>query len=364
MSDIEKMGTHEKTYGGSAYGCYTIVSVQGASHVKNQQPCQDAFHCSEQKEPSDPVIIAIADGHGDQRHDMSHYGAKLATETAVRVLEDLYKELKTSKTYLFRSFRDDFLKEVLKQWKKEVLVHAAEHDIKGEEPSHVYRRYGTTLLVALLCEDEALIGQIGDGDILLIDGDNRLITPIAKDDLIGNATYSLCSAEASHFWNAVRIPNPVNNQFLMMSTDGLSNCFADDDNFHKFALSLAEYVSSHDDASIGDTLAALLFDYSSKGSGDDITLALFKFKNSPFLSGQKEEQPSTMERNRSTSALPTDEKQNGASSSANIDDPLHIGPSLEQKYRKIGKHIYKSVTSTDQKGQGPRYNIRFKDELQ
>lgn len=365
MHDAEKIETHEKKSGDSAYGRYTILSVRGASHVRNHQPCQDAFDCLETNENSNQLIIAIADGHGDKRHDMSHHGAKFATKIAVRILNDLYNDLKQSKTHLFRSFRDDFLKEVVKQWKKEVFAHAEKNGLDTEEPSKVYTRYGTTLLVALVGEDEALVGQIGDGDILIIDETNRPIIPINKgDDLIGNSTHSLCSTEANHFWNTARIPNPLNNKFFMMSTDGLSNCFADDENFHKFALSLAEYVSSHNTVSIDDTLATLLFDYSNKGSGDDITLALLKFKNRHVPKEERTSESDELKRNQPTIVLPTDERHDEASLPTNIYHPLYIGPSLEVKYQKIGKNIYKPIPSPIQKWQGPRYNIRAKDELQ
>ncbi|MGG3007313.1 PP2C family serine/threonine-protein phosphatase [Geobacillus stearothermophilus] len=371
MSDIG--GTHQKIYNHSAYGCYTIVSVQGASHVKNQQPCQDAFACLEDSETGGPLIIAIADGHGDKRHDMSHYGAKLATHIAVHVLKDLYEQLKQSRTYLFRSFRDDFLKEVVKQWKKEVLAHASAHDIDGTDPSKVYTRYGTTLLVALVCEEEALVGQIGDGDILVIDGKNRPIPSLDKgDDLVGNATYSLCSPEANRFWNAARIPRPLGNKFLMMSTDGLSNCFEDDDNFYKFASSLAEYVDRHTFSSASDAFPSLLFTYSSRGSGDDITLALLKFKNisTPHMrpDTQEETRPSdTMEEKEPAAVLEADEerdKSRSLESGKSESCTYRLGPLSKETYRKAGGSIYKPVSLNNDKLQGPIINIRPKDELQ
>jgi serine/threonine protein phosphatase PrpC len=368
MSDTRKVGEQQREHGCSPYGYYTIVRVQGASHLKNNQPCQDAFTYLADSQNNDPLIVAIADGHGDKRYDMSQYGSKIATEVAVNILKQLYEQLRGSKTYLFRSFRDHFLKEVIKEWRKAVLQHADKNGLSIEEPSEVYTRYGTTLLVALISQDEALIGQIGDGDIVIVDGQDKLIVPFhQEEDLIGNATYSLCSTEANRFWKITRIDNPMENKFMMMSTDGLSNCFEDDVNFHKFVYSLMKHVERYNISFI-ETLPELLFEYSQKGSGDDITLALLEFKKPDSQSIPK---ANTVDVKKETTNS-SNEEISQASQVLQIDSEyngykhLTVKPLLNEKYRRVGKHLYKPEQSykDECEEQFPKINIRFKKELQ
>lgn len=281
MRDIKKMIEQENISGHSSYGYYHMVRVQGASHVKHDQPCQDAFAYLKGEKADDPFIVAVADGHGDKRYDMSRYGSKLATEVAVRTLKELYEQQKGSKTYLFRSFRDNYAKDLIREWRKSVLHHAEENGLEIAGPSEVYTRYGTTLLVALVSKDEILLGQLGDGDMLIIDDRNKPVVPFPQEEeLVGNATYSLTSTEANRFWKAARMDYPNEQAWLMLSTDGLANCFEDDENFHRFVGSLFKYVRASRPSLMGDQLPPILFDYSEKGSGDDITVSLLELKGS------------------------------------------------------------------------------------
>jgi serine/threonine protein phosphatase PrpC len=281
VSEYQKSFKKESVRGSLPYGYYHITRVQGASHLKHNKPCQDAFAFLNCEKDDEPFILSIADGHGDQKYDMSEYGSKLATETAVKILKELYEKLKHSKTALFRSFRDDFPKDLIREWRKCVLQHAQENGLKTDHSTKVYTRYGTTLLVALVSKDEILFGQIGDGDLLVINHNGEYIVPLLEEEeLIGNETYSLTSTEAHLFWKASRMDYPEGQTWLMLSTDGLSNCFEDDVNFHRFANSLFNYINESSFSLIEDQLPSVLFDYSDKGSGDDITAAVLQLKSS------------------------------------------------------------------------------------
>ncbi|ULT56762.1 protein phosphatase 2C domain-containing protein [Neobacillus drentensis] len=274
MDDTMKCKDQMSKSGRTVFGYYTISSVQGASHVKDHTPCQDAYAFLNDGGCDHPFIMAIADGHGDKRYDMSQYGSELASKVAVKLLRRFYEELKDSHTLLFRSFRDDFPKHLIREWREEVLNHATDYGVDIEKPSEVFTRYGTTLLVALVTKEEILIGQLGDGDAVLVDGQGNCTTPFLQDDsLLGSATYSLSSTEASRFWKAARMDYPTQTQFLALSTDGLSNCFEDDDNFHKFMNSLYLNLKKSGPISEYEGLSNILFHYSQRGSGDDITLA-------------------------------------------------------------------------------------------
>ncbi|WP_144555448.1 PP2C family serine/threonine-protein phosphatase [Bacillus sp. X1(2014)] len=267
--------------GKSNYGYYNITCVRGASHVKHNIPCQDAYDFFNDGGSDHPFILAIADGHGDKRYDMSQYGSELASTVAVELIREFYEELKDSNTLLFRTFRDDFPKQVIREWRKKVLNHANDYGLDTKNRSEVYTRYGTTLLVALVTKDEILFGQLGDGDVVLVDGQGNCTIPFQQeDDLLGSATYSLSSTEANRFWKAARMDFPAQTQFLALSTDGLSNCFEDERNFHQFMSSLYSALKESGNVSEYNRLSDILFDYSMRGSGDDITLAAIELQGS------------------------------------------------------------------------------------
>ena len=83
------------------------------------------------------------------------------------------------------------------------------------------RPYGSTLLFAFACPSYLLMGQIGDGDILLVDSDRSVTRPIASDpNNFAEETASLCQNEA---WAAIRLlttPAPPAEALLLLSTDG------------------------------------------------------------------------------------------------------------------------------------------------
>ncbi|PEQ95195.1 hypothetical protein CN481_04880 [Bacillus sp. AFS006103] len=281
MNDTIHYKNQMSTSGRTVYGHYNIASVQGASHVKHTVPCQDAYAFLNDGGSDLPFVMAVADGHGDKRYDMSQYGSELAAKVAVKLVRRVYEQLKESSTLLFRTFRDDFPKHVIREWRDEVLKHAIEYGLDTENQSEIYTRYGTTLLVALVTKDEILFGQLGDGDVVLVEENGGCTRPFQPDnDLLGSATYSLSSTEASRFWRAARMDYPTQTQFLALCTDGLSNCFEDEHNFQQFMSSLYTVLKESGPISEYYSLANILFDYSMRGSGDDMTLATIELQGS------------------------------------------------------------------------------------
>ena len=75
---------------GWAFGC----SRTGASHVRKDRPCEDAFAIWSGSAGAVPCIaLAVADGHGDPRHDRSRTGSALAVLSAVDELSGISPEL-------------------------------------------------------------------------------------------------------------------------------------------------------------------------------------------------------------------------------------------------------------------------------
>src|SRR5208282_1161578 len=73
---------------GWAFGC----SRTGASHVQAHKPCEDAYALWSGSAGAEPCIaFAVADGHGDPRHDLSRTGAALAVDAAISELVTFHR---------------------------------------------------------------------------------------------------------------------------------------------------------------------------------------------------------------------------------------------------------------------------------
>jgi serine/threonine protein phosphatase PrpC len=68
-------------------------SVQGSTHLRAQKANQDAIAWYPDEGHGLPRIVAVADGHGSEKHFRSHIGAGLATRTAIDVLREFAEHL-------------------------------------------------------------------------------------------------------------------------------------------------------------------------------------------------------------------------------------------------------------------------------
>ena len=257
------------------------IRRQGAYHRRENLPCQDAFALwTGVVENNRIYIMAVADGLGSSGYDLSHYGAALATEAAVDELRSLYHEFSSSKNELFKNLQSNFPNGVLKRWKGKIA-----RDIKKREPlihetTDFLKRYGTTLLISMITPEGIFLGQLGDGDILILQTNGKVEKPIpGSTELIANETHSLTSPDSPRLWRieTYSIDSPA---LIMISTDGLSNSFESDEEFHKFARSFYHHMIEHGihkgmERSLEQLqLPQWIDNASEKGSGDDITLGV------------------------------------------------------------------------------------------
>jgi len=262
---------------GWACGC----TRRGTSHARDGRPCQDAHAIWSSSFMGEPVLVAaVADGHGGGRHDLSHCGAALAVHAAVsEVIASLPVPAgETAWRTVSGSGGGEFQDRVTGRWKDSVISDAGRRpglSPDGEGGQELLSRYGTTLLIALVDGSECWVGQIGDGDILLVRPGGNVEAPLPKDEtLLGTVTYSLSSRDSPGLWRTARFPIGEGG-LLLMATDGLSDSFEDPESgFRVFARSLSERVAGFGIERIGSALPGWLDGYSRDGSGDDMTLVL------------------------------------------------------------------------------------------
>jgi hypothetical protein len=139
---------------------YAAASCLGTSHERLGTPCQDANACEVLLSPTgESILVAVvADGAGSAAR--SGDGAKLACALIVDEVRTLC-ELGGSITDLSREMICDWLV----RFQSEIGIRAAAESL-------VPRDFACTLLVMIIGYDYAVFSQIGDGAMVVSDGDD------------------------------------------------------------------------------------------------------------------------------------------------------------------------------------------------
>ncbi len=138
----------------------------------------------------------------------------------------------------------------------------------------IITRYGTTLIAALVGHGSILVGQVGDGDILLVRPDGSIEFPLPRDPVpAGNETHSISSPDAHLLWRTATLDRGEGG-ILLAATDGISDSFngADSEEFSVFVHSLVDRIRTYGMEAVAAAMAGWLDRYSSVASGDDMTL--------------------------------------------------------------------------------------------
>jgi hypothetical protein len=260
------------------------ASIQGAAHKRKNKPNQDAITWQQNVPGELPVIMAVADGHGSSKSFRSQKGSDFAVKVAINTLNDFLSNIDclSNVTSIKRLAEDKLSREIVDRWLK-IVNHDLNNNPFTEEEKALLGdnnavAYGTTLLAALVTNAFILFLQLGDGDILIVSEDDNVSRAIPKDpNLIANETTSLCSPEA---WRDVRfVFLSVNNfpKMIMLSTDGYSNSFNDDQDFFKVAFDLKKLLEENPLEFLSSNIDLWLNETSEKGSGDDVTTGIISF---------------------------------------------------------------------------------------
>jgi serine/threonine protein phosphatase PrpC len=247
------------------------ASVRGVRHLRRGQPNQDAVTWSRAGDtPDQPVVVAVADGHGSAPHPRSGEGARTAVEIAVALLGDWLRTAPVT---------DDgaaLPQRIVAAWRRSVEQHLTEHPVTGRPvlaEGDIHGLYGTTLLAAGACRGTVFCLQIGDGDILALTADGTLFKPLADSlDCVENLTDSLCQEDAADRFRLARIDGNV--ELLLLATDGYGNSYENDADFEEIGPDYRALLHRVGVERAAAGLPGWLADVTRTGSGDDITLGL------------------------------------------------------------------------------------------
>lgn len=245
---------------------FAVERVIGASHTRSGKPCQDEAGVWA---VGDSVAVAVADGHGTSRH--AEVGARLAVQVALAALIRFAEDLgdRSGRLAEVQKFAEHPLRvQLVREWAARVRSKA------GDEAAPLVD-YGSTLLFALATPQFLLIGQLGDGDFLLVSDDRSVQAPLPADPAaFADETPSLCLPEAWHSLSVRALPVPTREALLVLSTDGYSKSYATDEVFRQIGPDYLDLVRSDGMNGLAPHLRGFLEEVTSRGSGDDIAIAL------------------------------------------------------------------------------------------
>jgi hypothetical protein len=185
------------------------ASVRGTSHHRSGMPCQDAHEARIVGEgPDGPVLVlACADGAGTA--ELGEDGARIACARMVELATELVVE-----GHGVRQLDDG----MLPFWIDEAAGTIA---IQAEAAERRPRDYACTLLVAVVDDYGAAFAQVGDGAIVVSDGQSYAPVFWPQSGEYANTTFFITDPPARRsVCTEVRIPGP---EEVALFTDGLQS---------------------------------------------------------------------------------------------------------------------------------------------
>lgn len=213
--------------------------------------------------------MALADGHGSCSH--SDIGAELAVQVAVEALWQFGASMRSAALALDTlqtCAQEQLAPYIVRAWTERTSERA--HEV--EQP---LAAFGSTLLFALATPEYLLLGQLGDGDMLLVDREQGVKRPLGNSrNMVGEETSSLCQDEAWRELSLCVLPAPSSESLLLLSTDGYSKSYETDAIFQKIGPDYLNMIGSVGIAAVNRELPRFLETVTNQGSGDDVTLGL------------------------------------------------------------------------------------------
>ena len=261
-------------------------SVTGVMHRRLGRPNQDALLLPA-ADAELPLLLAVADGHGNSLSFRSDRGARLAVATAQAICHWSLATADPTNLAAFQCWTVEQLPRYLvSHWRQQVEQDFATYPFSlaeqrvransGYDFAYPYLAYGATLLAVMVTASFILYVQLGDGDILTISDDGQVRRPLPQDvRLFDHMTTSLCTEEA---WDCVRVAfqrlDEAPPALILAATDGCANSYQDDTGFLQLGSELLSIFRAEGPGRVEQQLTGWLDHTSRAGSGDDITVGL------------------------------------------------------------------------------------------
>jgi hypothetical protein len=277
------------------------ATVKGRTHIHSGRPNQDSLRWL--NEPSNQVkILSIADGHGSVNHFRSNIGSQVATKVSVKVFSNLFRRIDWTHMNISQIrdiIRYSIPRYIVRMWNEMVTSHLIKNPVShnelkkefGECCEEIFNMistnpriiYGSTSITTVVTNSFIFCFQIGDGDIVIVDRERKLVRPFAYDNQLGDIagvspmdeTNSLCM---NNSWNnydvKVYSTDELQPRLILVSTDGFCYSFRNLKGFLDIGTDYVDILDNRGPLYLKKRLTQILRKTSDRGSGDDITLGL------------------------------------------------------------------------------------------
>lgn len=260
------------------------ISVQGASHIKNNKECQDASVSYSDETCS---IIIVCDGHGGDDYVRSAVGSSLATKVTEKNVKNFIKTISAED---MRKDHKKLLKNleasIINDWNEAVYAYNGQNPFTEEELSIVSEKakkkyiidgdiesaYGTTVIAVAVTNEYWFGIHIGDGKCVAINPEGKFSQPIPWDEkCFMNVTTSICDSTAlDNFRDFYSEKLPI---AVFIGSDGIDDSFTNNEQLNHLYKTVLYSFASNSFENAYEDFKDYLPRLSLKGSGDDMSVA-------------------------------------------------------------------------------------------
>lgn len=192
-------------------------SVVGYKNIKKGSKSQDYI---DYKILDDGVICAVADGHSTDFFTYSDEGAKLACKSAISIFERLAKKLIED---IKKELQEDIVQnQIYDMWMN--LVNEHYRSIKPMVFNTQYLKYSTTLVCTLITDEFRLYLKIGDGSIVVKNGnDYKNVLESKNKEVVDSLGRERAYKNFIYYIEKNNEDNKLDN--IILFTDGYENSF-------------------------------------------------------------------------------------------------------------------------------------------
>ena len=224
--------------------------------------------------------MAVADGHGGTRYWRSDVGSRLACLVAREAVEAALPSTPLSSQKLWgEQLQHALPAAICERWLNAVQTDW-QHQSEASTQPFSAMTYGCTLGLVLMAPDWWGCTGVGDWDLVGVDANRKAVLLSQEEEHGGGAeaTASLCQQQAAALFSARgqlhSLTSTSSLQALVLSTDGVRKSCATDADF----LSLcSQVVALQQKAELEEGLKHI----TAAGSGDDVSLAIGRRRNTP-----------------------------------------------------------------------------------
>jgi protein phosphatase 2C-like protein len=258
------------------------ATVPGAVHLRAGRPNQDSVRWLPPGGEGDRVVMAVSDGHGSSTSPRSGLGSAFAVAIATDVLWQLPDPVSAASIAAA-------VTTIATRWTWQVKDHLDRNPLTASELGRLSCRrddgpgapevitperptvvYGATLLFAVVSSRELALGQLGDGDVVVVDENGLAARPLPVDErLMAHATTSLSDDDPVSSLRT-RIMGTAHNRLVLLSSDGYANSFSNDEAFLQVGRDILRAADAGGIGAIRSSLPGWLAETTRDGAGDDI----------------------------------------------------------------------------------------------